>query len=88
MPENPAPLPIAELAALCGWRERRVSACFDDVESDDPRRIVKGLKALAALLDGGAPEALLAAEFRRRGLGEAALEMRLRVIRARPVSKA
>jgi hypothetical protein len=88
MPEDRCTSPIAELAATTGWRPQRVTACFDDVEGDDARRIGKGLDALAALLDAGATEALLAAEFRRRGLGEAALALRLAVIRARRVSKA
>jgi hypothetical protein len=80
--------PIAELVTVSGWPQQRVTACFDDVECDDARRIGEGLEALAALLDTGAAEALLAAEFRRRGLGEAALALRLMVIRARRVSKA
>jgi hypothetical protein len=78
---------LAEWAAASGWSRQRVTACFDDVDGDDPRRIGKGLDALAALLDAGAPESLLAAEFRRRGLGEGALVLRMAVIRARRVSK-
>jgi hypothetical protein len=88
MVSAPANSPLTELAALSGWREQRVTACFDDVDSDDAKRIGKGLAALAALLDAGAPEPLLAAAFRQRGLGEAALDVRMKVIRARRASKA
>jgi hypothetical protein len=86
--ERRQPSPVAQLAQLCGWRQRQVTACFDDVDGDDARRIGKGLDGLAALLDAGAPEWLLAAEFRRRGLGDAALALRMAVIRARRVSNA
>jgi hypothetical protein len=75
--------PVAELATVSGWRARRVTACFDCLDSDDTSRIGRGLEALAALLDAGAPEVLVAAEFRRRGLGEAALDVRMAVIRSR-----
>jgi hypothetical protein len=88
MPAERGPSSIADLAAASGWRQQRVTACFDDVEGDDARLIDKGLDTLAALLDAGASESLLAAEFRRRGLGEAALALRLAVIRARRVPKA
>jgi hypothetical protein len=88
MPEDRCTSAIAGLAAASGWRRLRVSACFDDIEGDDARRIGKGLDALAALLDAGAPESLLAVEFRRSGLGEAALALRMDMIRARRLSKA
>jgi hypothetical protein len=88
MPADRCTSPVAELAAASGWRQQRVTACFDDVEGDDARRIGKGLDALAALLDAGGPESMLAAEFRRRGLSGAALALRLTLIRARRVSKA
>jgi hypothetical protein len=83
MPADRCTSAIAELAAASGWRRQRVTACFDDVEGDDARRIGNGLDALAALLDAGAPESLLAEEFRRGGLGPAALKMRMSVVRSR-----
>lgn len=79
---------MAELTAWFTERRQRVTACFDDVDGDDTTRIDCGLRALAALLDAGMPEALVAAEFRRRGLGDAALEARMAMIRARRSSKA
>jgi hypothetical protein len=63
-----------------------VSACFDNLDGDDAPRIIRGLEAMAALLDAGAAESLVAAEFRRRGLSDGALELRLHVIRARRAS--
>jgi hypothetical protein len=83
MPADRCTFAIAELAAASGWCQQRVTACFDDVEGDDARRIGNGLDALAALLAAGAPESLLAAEFTRRGLGPAAIEVRMSVIRSR-----
>lgn len=77
------PLPVIELSSLSGWRRQRVTGCFDDVQSDDVSRIDKGLRALAALIDAGAPERLVAAEFSRRGLGAAAVQARMAMIRAR-----
>ena len=81
-------MPFAELTAWSPERRQHLSACFDDVGGDDIARIDRGLQALAALLDAGMPEAMLVAEFRRRGLGDAALEMRMVMIRARQGGKA
>lgn len=83
MPADRSASPVVDLAAATGWSAQRVTACFDDVDGDDVSRIGRGLIALAALLDAGAPELLVAAEFKRRGLGEAALAVRMAVIRCR-----
>jgi hypothetical protein len=82
-PSHKPALPVAELSTLSGWRQQRVTGCFDDVQSDDVLRIDKGLKALAALIDAGASESLVAAEFSRRGLGVAAVQARMAMIRTR-----
>lgn len=82
-PADAQPSLVTELSAWSGWRTQRVRACFDDVQSDDVLRIDKGLKALAALIDAGACERLVVAEFDRRGLGEAAIRVRIAMIRSR-----
>lgn len=80
--------PIFAMAALTGWREARIRRCFNDVACDDPVRIGRGLDGIAALLDAGAPEAWVAAIFRRRGLVGSALDVRLALIRDRRVPRA